>query len=194
MQQNAKELSASRALLHPLKIAVIRNSPASRQTAWCWASFMLRFGAFLRIKSPMCRSFFYAVLTYCALPITVTARSWSKNEHFSLYREKAREEKEGKHRLWERCVNRLRFSAVSIAAAREKREGGVFRSGGLPPLFFSSFTYSTKATNGSHFFSLNIRDYSASLFGVTGRKSSCTPSLRSKHMVFASATQNPRTL
>ena len=74
----------------------------------------------------MCRSFFYAVLTYCALPITVTARSWSKNEHFSLYREKAREEKEGKHRLWERCVNRLRFSAVSIAAAREKREGGVF--------------------------------------------------------------------
>jgi len=64
MQQNAKELSASRALLHPLKIAVIRNSPASRQTAWCWASFMLRFGAFLRIKSPMCRSFFYAVLTY----------------------------------------------------------------------------------------------------------------------------------
>ena len=126
MQQNAKELSASRALLHPLKIAVIRNSPASRQTAWCWASFMLRFGAFLRIKSPMCRSFFYAVLTYCALPITVTARSWSKNEHFSLYREKAREEKEGKHRLWERCVNRLRFSAVSIAAAREKREGGFF--------------------------------------------------------------------
>ena len=43
-------------------------------------------------------------------------------------------------------------------------------------------------------FSLNIRDYSASLLGVTGRKSSCTPSLRSKHMVFASATQNPRTL
>ena len=84
MQQNAKELSASRALLHPLKIAVIRNSPASRQTAWCWASFMLRFGAFLRIKSPMCRSFFYAVLTYCALPITVTARSWSKNEHLLL--------------------------------------------------------------------------------------------------------------
>ena len=74
----------------------------------------------------MCRSFFYAVLTYCALPITVTAHSWSKNEHFSLYREKAREEKEGKHRLWERCVNRLRFSAVSIAAAREKREGGFF--------------------------------------------------------------------
>lgn len=140
MQQNAKELSASRALLHPLKIAVIRNSPASRQTAWCWASFMLHFGAFLRIKSPMCRSFFYAVLTYCALPITVTARSWSKNEHFSLYREKAREEKEGKHRLWERCVNRLRFSAVSIAAAREKREGWLFRSGGLPPLFCSPFS------------------------------------------------------
>ena len=44
-QRNAKELSASRALLHPLKIAVIRNSPASRQTAWCWASFMFHFGA-----------------------------------------------------------------------------------------------------------------------------------------------------
>ena len=43
-------------------------------------------------------------------------------------------------------------------------------------------------------FSLNIRDYSASLLGVTGRKSSWTPSLRSKHMVFASATQKPRTL
>jgi hypothetical protein len=50
MQQNAKELSASRALLHPLKIAVIRNSPASRQTAWRWASFMLRFGAFFEDK------------------------------------------------------------------------------------------------------------------------------------------------
>ena len=44
-QQNAKELSASSALLHPLKIAVIRKSPASRQMTRCWASFMLRFGA-----------------------------------------------------------------------------------------------------------------------------------------------------
>ena len=70
----------------------------------------------------MCRSFFYAVLTYCALPITVTARSWSKNENFSLYGEKVREEKEGESRLWEWCVNRLRFSTVSIAAAKEKRE------------------------------------------------------------------------
>ena len=72
----------------------------------------------------MCRSFFYAALTYCALPITVTVRSRSKNEHFSLYREKAGEEKEGERRLWERCVNRLRFSTVSIAAAREKRGRG----------------------------------------------------------------------
>ena len=94
---------------------------------------------------------------------------------------KAREEKEGKHRLWERCVNRLRFSAVSIAAAREKREGGFSLRRLAAALLLSLF-------------SLNIRDYSASLFGVTGRKSSCTPSLRSKHMVFASATQNPRTL
>ena len=79
----------------------------------------------------MCRSFFYAVLTYCALPITVTVRSWSKNENFSLYREKVREEKEGERRLWELCANRLRFSTVSIAAAREKRERWLSRSGGL---------------------------------------------------------------
>ena len=46
MQQNAKELSASRALLHPLKIAVIRKSPASRQTAWCWACFCHASGLF----------------------------------------------------------------------------------------------------------------------------------------------------
>ena len=44
-QQNAKELSASSALLYLLKIAVIRKSPASRQMTRCWASFMLRFGA-----------------------------------------------------------------------------------------------------------------------------------------------------
>ena len=102
--------------------------------------FLSCFGAFLRIKPPVCRLLFFAILTYCALPITVTARSWSKNEHFSLYREKAREEKEGKHRLWERCVNRLRFSTVSIAAAREKRERWLSRSGGLPPLFCSPFS------------------------------------------------------
>ena len=39
-----------------------------------------------------------------------------------------------KCRLWERRVNHLRFSAVSIAAAREKRERWLSRSGGLPPL------------------------------------------------------------
>lgn len=34
----------------------------------------------------MCHLFFYAVLTYCALPITVTVRSRNKNEHvFSVY-------------------------------------------------------------------------------------------------------------
>ena len=88
----------------------------------------------------MCRSFFYAVLTYCALPITVTARSWSKNENFSLYGEKVREEKEGESRLWERCENRLRFSTVSIAAAREKRERWLSRSGGLPLPFGSPFS------------------------------------------------------
>ena len=44
-QQNAKDLSASSALLYLLKIAVIRKSPASRQMTRCWASFMLRFGA-----------------------------------------------------------------------------------------------------------------------------------------------------
>ena len=35
------------------------------------------------------------------------ALSWSKNENFSLYGEKVREEKEGESRLWERCVNRF---------------------------------------------------------------------------------------
>jgi len=59
---------------------------------------------------------------------------------FSLYREKSGEEKEGKCRLLERCVNHLRFSAVSIAAAREKRERWLSRSGGLPPLFASPFS------------------------------------------------------
>ena len=70
----------------------------------------------------MCRLLFFAILTLCS--------SWQlcvfgiENGHLSLYREKAREEKEGERRLWERCVNRLRFSTVSIAAAREKRERG----------------------------------------------------------------------
>ena len=63
-----------------------------------------------------------------------------ENGHLSLYREKAREEKEGERRLWERCANRLRFSTVSIAAAREKRERWLSRSGGLPPLFCSPFS------------------------------------------------------
>ena len=56
------------------------------------------------------------------------------------------------------------------------------------------FTLEGRMTDVLSLFSLNIRGYSASLLGVTGRKSSCTPSLRSKHMVFASATQKPRTL
>ena len=52
-----------------------------------------------------------------------------------MYREKASEEKEGERRLWERCVNRLRFSTVSIAAAREKRERWLSHTDGLLPLF-----------------------------------------------------------
>jgi hypothetical protein len=50
MQQNAKELSASRALLHPLKITAIKKNPASRQTARCWA-LLLRFGASFEDKT-----------------------------------------------------------------------------------------------------------------------------------------------
>ena len=140
MQQNAKELSASSALLYLLKIAVIRKSPASRQTAWCWASFLSCFGAFLRIKSPMCCLLFFAILTRCPRFITTTVRFRDRNGHFSSYREKAREGKECERRLWERCVNRLRFSTVSIAAVREKRERWLSRSGGLPPLFCSPFS------------------------------------------------------
>ena len=64
----------------------------------------------------------------------------TKMNTFSLYREKSGEEKEGKCRLLERCVNHLRFSTVSIAAAREKRERWLSRSGGLPPLFGSPFS------------------------------------------------------
>ena len=51
-----------------------------------------------------------------------------KMDTFSLYREKAGEEKEGERRLWERCVNRLRFSTVSIAAARARRFSHLGRS------------------------------------------------------------------
>ena len=81
---------------------------------------------------------------------TSSEQKWT----LSLYREKGGEEKEGERRLWERCVNRLRFSTVSIAAAREKRERRLAAA-----LLLSLF-------------SLKIRDYSASLLGVTGRKSS----------------------
>ena len=159
-----------------------QENPASRQTAWCWASFCCVLGLLSRIKSSMCRSFSYAVLTHCALPITVTVRSRSKNEHFSLYGEKAREEKEGERRLWERCVNR--FPVFHGFHSRSEGEKGEM-----------AFSLRRLAAALLLFlFSLNIRDYSASLLGVTGRKSSCTPSLRSKHMVFASATQKPRTL
>ena len=38
-----------------------------------------------------------------------------------MYREKAREEKEGERRLWERCVNRLRFSICSDLKKRGVR-------------------------------------------------------------------------
>ena len=102
--------------------------------------FLSCFGAFLRIKPPVCRLLFFAILTRCPRFITATVRFRDRNEHFSLYREKAGEEKEGERRLWERCVNRLRFSTVSIAAAREKRERWLSRSGGLPPLFCSPFS------------------------------------------------------
>ena len=102
----------------------------------------------------MCRLLFFAILTRCPLFVVALCVFGIENGHLSLYREKAREEKEGERRLWERCVNRLRFSTVSIAAAREKRERRLAAA-----LLLSLF-------------SLKIRDYSASLLGVTGRKSS----------------------
>ena len=102
--------------------------------------FFVMLRVFLRIKPTVCRLLFFAILTRCPRFITATVRFRDRNEHFSLYREKAGEEKEGERRLWERCVNRLRFSTVSIAAAREKRERWLSRSGGLPPLFCSPFS------------------------------------------------------
>lgn len=81
------------------------------------------------------------VLTFLCVLHSFSILSISQHNHFiSDGREKAREEKEGERRLWERCVNRLRFSTVSIAAAREKRERWLSRSGGLPPLFGSPFS------------------------------------------------------
>ena len=64
-----------------------------------------------------------------------------ENGHLSLYREKAREEKESERSEGEK--GEVAFSLRRFAAA----------------LLLSLF-------------SLNIRDYSASLLGVTGRKSS----------------------
>ena len=139
-QQNAKELSANSTLLHPLKIAVIRKSPASRQMTRCWASFMLRFGASFEDKIA-----YVPFVFLCRFDILRSAHhgnctSSEQKWTLSLYREKGGEEKEGERRLWERCVNRLRFSTVSIAAAREKRERWLSRSGGLPLLFCSPFS------------------------------------------------------
>ena len=114
------------------------KNPASRQRRDAGFLFCHVSGLFLRIKPPVCRLLFFAILTLCS--------SWQlcvfgiENGHLSLYREKAREEKKGERRLWERCVNRLRFSTVSIAAAREKRERWLSRSGSLPPLFCSPFS------------------------------------------------------
>lgn len=65
----------------PAEIAVMRRSPASRQTARAGLLFVASRGFFWRIIPPVCHLFFYAVLTYCALPITVTVRSRNKNEH-----------------------------------------------------------------------------------------------------------------
>ena len=108
----------------------------------------------------MCRLFSYAVLIYCALPITATVRFRDRKWTLSLYREKAREEKEGKRRLWERCINR--FSVFHGFHSRSEGEKGemAFSLRRLAAALLLSL------------FSLNIRDYSASLLGVTGRKSS----------------------
>ena len=69
----------------------------------------------------MCRLIFFAILARCPLFVVATVRFRDKNGHLSLYREKAREEKEGERRLWERCVNRLRFSICSDLKKRGVR-------------------------------------------------------------------------
>ena len=68
---------------------------------------MLRFGASFEDKIAYVPFVFLCRIDILRLPITVTAHSWSKNENFSLYGEKVREEKDGESRLWERCVNRF---------------------------------------------------------------------------------------
>lgn len=57
------------------------EKPSITSNGVCWAYFCCVSGLFLRIIPPVCHLFFYAVLTYCALPITVTVRSRNKNEH-----------------------------------------------------------------------------------------------------------------
>ena len=118
-----------------------QEQPSITPLKWCWASFMLRFGASFEDKIA-----YVPFIFLCRIDILRSTHhgNCTPSEHkitLPQYREKAGEEKRGgERRPRERCVNRLRFSTVSIAAAREKRESWLSRSGGLPPLFCSPFS------------------------------------------------------
>ena len=118
-----------------------QKKPSTTPLKWCWASFMLRFGASFEDKIA-----YVPFIFLCRIDILRSTHhgNCTPSEHkitLPQYREKAGEEKGGgERRPRERCVNRLRFSTVSIAAAREKRERWLSRSGGLPLLFGSPFS------------------------------------------------------
>ena len=51
-----------------------QKKPSTTPLKWCWASLLSCFGAFLRIKPPVCCLLFFAILTRCPLFIVATVR------------------------------------------------------------------------------------------------------------------------
>ena len=51
-----------------------QKKPSTTPLRWCWASFYCVSGLFSRIKLPMCRLLFFAILTRCPLFIVATVR------------------------------------------------------------------------------------------------------------------------
>ena len=63
--------------------------------ARCWASFLSCFGAFLRIKPPVCRLLFFAIMTRCPLFVVATVRFQKKKRGNILGRRKKPERGRG---------------------------------------------------------------------------------------------------
>ena len=70
-----------------------QEKPNITSMSWCWASFLSCFGAFLRIKPPVCCLLFFAIMTRCPLFVVATVRFRDRKWTLFLYREKAGEEK-----------------------------------------------------------------------------------------------------